>query len=100
MNMALIMILLNYNYNSTLSQSKVSFLFIGRYEDFTADWYIYIGSVVILTMIFNIAFPLIEILLAVGLKCIKRCFDRRCLTVPTSRPTKKAYLDFYDDDIF
>jgi hypothetical protein len=59
MNMGLIMILLNINYNNSISIQEISFIFLGRYDDFTSDWYSYIGAIIILTMIFNIAFPII-----------------------------------------
>ena len=59
MNMGLIMILLNINYNQTTTFSSISFIFLGRYSDFTSDWYDNIGGIIILTMIFNIAFSII-----------------------------------------
>jgi len=51
-------------------------------------------------MIFNIAFPIIELTLACLLKCLKRCWDQRCCTVVTSKTTKKGYIALYSDDIF
>jgi hypothetical protein len=61
LNMGVIMILLNINYDiATINQnSSVNFLFSGQYDDFTADWYNVIGAIIILTMVFNIAFPVI-----------------------------------------
>lgn len=38
--------------------TKINFLFQGQFNDLTSDWYIKIGSIVIMTMIFNIFFPL------------------------------------------
>ena len=58
--MGVIMILLNINFSSALFDAQnISFLFSGKYDDFTADWYNNIGAVIILTMVFNIAFPII-----------------------------------------
>lgn len=85
MNMALVMILLNINYQNSNTLQQVSFIFLGKFDDFTSDWYYAIGSIIILTMIFNIAFSLIELALACILRSIKRCWDSRCCTVPTSR---------------
>ena len=59
MNSALIMIILNMKYSGGTAPSEVGFLLQGRYGDFTADWYNNIGSVIILTMVFNITFPVI-----------------------------------------
>lgn len=59
MNMGLIMILLNLNYNNSQSLKEISFIFLGRYNDFTSDWYENIGSIIVFTMVFNIAFSFI-----------------------------------------
>ena len=53
-----------------------------------------------MTLIFNIAFPIVEIFIALGLKCVKYLWDSRCCRVPTSRPTKQAYVKLYSDDLF
>jgi hypothetical protein len=55
--MGLIMILLNLNYSGSLNISQVSFLFTGKYNDMTADWYLEIATLIIMTLIFNIFFP-------------------------------------------
>lgn len=60
MNMGLIIVLLNFDYfkNSTsLSPRQLFFLFQGQYSDMTSDWYLSIGSIIVLTMIFNISYP-------------------------------------------
>lgn len=85
MNMGLIMILLNFNYQNSIQVQQISFIFLGKYDDFSSDWYINIGAIIILTMIFNIAFPIIELMFACGIKFLKRCWDKRCCLVPTSR---------------
>ena len=100
MNMGLIMILLNYNYNGQINLTEVSFIFLGKYDDFTADWYESIGSIIILTLIFNIATPIAEFFLSFILQCFRKCWDTRCYRVPTSSKTKSEYLDLYIDDIF
>jgi hypothetical protein len=85
MNMGLIMILLNYNYNNSTSLTQVSFIFLGKYDDFTADWYESVGAIIVLTMIFNIATPIAEFFLSFISKCFKKCWDTRCFRAPTSR---------------
>ena len=100
MNMALIMILLNMKYDTDLGITEVSFLLSGRYKDLTPDWYINIGAIIVMTMIFNIGFPIIELMLASVLKCAKQCWDRRCLCRKTSCKTKQEYVDLYINDVY
>lgn len=100
MNMGLIMILLNYNYNGQINLTEVSFIFLGKFDDFTSDWYQSIGSIIALTLIFNIATPIAEFFLSFILKCFRKCWDTRCYRVPTSSKTKSEYLGLYVDDIF
>ena len=88
MNSALIMIILNMKYSGGTAPSEVGFLLQGRYGDFTADWYSNIGSVIILTMVFNITFPVIELILTSLLQCLRKCWDRRCKRA-TSCKTKQ-----------
>lgn len=90
MNMGLIIILINTQYNTDASflQTDLSFLVMGRYRDLTADWYLNIGSIIILTMMFNISFPLIELALANMIKYARRWWDRRCCFRKTSCRTK------------
>jgi hypothetical protein len=92
MNLGLIMILLNINYNNSTQLQEVSFIFLGKYDDFTSDWYFQIGAIIILTMIFNIAFSVIEASLACIFKCFKKCWDTRCCSRTTSCDTKEEYI--------
>jgi hypothetical protein len=89
MNLGLIMILLNINYQNSVQLQQVSFIFLGKFDSFTSDWYYQIGAIIILTMIFNIAFSLIELFFACIIKCLKKCLDTRCCTRATSRLTKQ-----------
>lgn len=101
MNMALIMIILNIQYNtSNIEAEQFSFLLQGKYSDITPDWYMNIGTIIVLTMIFNITFPIIELLLANFLKCIKKCWDKKLCCVKTSCRTKNQYIELYIDDIY
>ncbi len=88
--MGLIIILLTVNYgNSDLASSEVRFLFSGIYSDITSDWYLKIGTIVILTMILNISFPLLMLILKSFLKSAKMLWDKRCFMRLTSKKTKK-----------
>jgi hypothetical protein len=83
--MGLIMILLNFNYKKSLALEEISFIFLGRFDDFTVDWYENIGSIIILTMIFNIATPIAEFFLSFMAKCFKKCWDTKCYSRVTSK---------------
>jgi hypothetical protein len=101
LNMGVIMILLNINFTGgVFSYQNMSFIFTGKYDDFTSDWYSNIGSLIILTMIFNIAFPIIELALASLLKMATKCWDTRCLCRKTSCTTKDQFVSLYNDDIY
>lgn len=72
----------------------------GKYNDLTPDWYLNIGTIVILTMIFNITFPIIELVLANIMKCVRKCWDKKCCLKKTSCKTKNEYVELYNNDIY
>lgn len=80
--------------------TQVGFLLQGRYNDLTPDWYNNIGTVIIMTMIFNISFPIIELIVASITKCIKNCWDRKCCFRKTSCKTKSEYIELFSSDIY
>jgi len=101
MNMGLIIILINTQYNTDPSfLNSLSFLAQGKYKDLTADWYINIGSIIILTMLFNISFPLIELALANMIKCFRRCWDKKLCFRKTSCRTKEDYVGLFSNDVY
>jgi uncharacterized membrane protein len=99
MNMALIMIILNMSYSGS-SSTSFGFLLQGKYSDLSPDWYINIGTIIILTMIFNITFPIIELLLANLLKCIRKCWDKKLCLRKTSCKTKQQFVELYSNDLY
>jgi hypothetical protein len=101
MNMGLIIILINTQYNTDPSFTVAfSFLVQGKYKDVTADWYINIGSIIILTMLFNVSFPLIELAFASIIKCLRRCWDRKVCCRATSCKTKEEYVGLFSNDVY
>jgi len=103
MNMGLIIVLLNFDYftNSTsLSPQQLLFLFQGQYTDITSDWYLGIGSIIVMTMIFNISYPLMELLMTSVLKCLRKCIDKRCWSKKTSQKYKLDYINLYSSDVY
>jgi hypothetical protein len=105
MNMGLIIVLLNFNFKgdfniNTNNINQIHFLFQGHFNDLTSDWYIKIGPIVIMTMLFNIFFPLMELLINTALKCMRKCIDKKCWTVKTSQKYKINYINLYSGDIY
>jgi hypothetical protein len=100
MNMGLIIVLLNFNYSKDLSPKELLFLFQGQYRDITSDWYITIGSIIIMTMIFNITFPFMELFMTSTFKCFRKCADKRCWCRKTSQKYKEDYISLYSGDVY
>lgn len=103
MNMGLIIVLLNFDYfqNSTsLSPQQLFFLFQGQYSDITSDWYLSIGSIIVLTMIFNISYPFMELFMTSVLKCFRKCVDKRCWSRKTTQKYKMDYINLYSSDVY
>ena len=99
--MGLIIILINTQYNNDPSFfNTFSFLVQGKFKDITSGWYLNIGSIIILTLMFNISFPLIELALASLIKCFRRCWDRKICFRKTSCKTKEEYVDLFSNDIY
>ncbi len=101
MNMGLIIVLLNFNYQGDLHNiQSINFLFQGQFKDLTSDWYIKIGSIVVMTMIFNIMFPFMELFMNSLFKCLRKCVDKRCWTKKTSQKYKADYISLHSDDVY
>jgi len=94
------MILLNMKFTTGVNMTQVGFLFQGKYSNLAADWYINIGSIIIMTMIFNISFPIIELILTNLLKCLKHCWDRKFGCRKTSCKTKAEYIKLFSHDVY
>ena len=100
MNMGLVMILLEFNFDGQWHDANVQFLFQGTYNDATSDWYLEIGVIITLTLAINIFLPIIEMLLVGFLRWLRRLWDKRCCCRKTSQKTKKGYLDLYTGDVY
>lgn len=100
MNMGLVIILLKLNYRSDFTIDNLSFLFMGVYEDITSDWYLEVGTIIMLTLAINIMIPVMDMILVAFLKCLRLCWDRRCYCRKTSQKTKKGYIELYSSDVF
>ena len=55
--MGLIVLLLELKFYNFAQIENLNFLFSGTFTDVTSDWYLKIGSIVVLTLSFNIFIP-------------------------------------------
>jgi hypothetical protein len=67
----------------------------GRYTDFTVNWYKDVGGVIISTMTFNIAFPIIEFIGFCTMRNIYRFIDSG-FTFKSSKTKKNIIIDYVD----
>lgn len=102
MNMGLIILVLNFKFSTENidASNQVNFLFRGRFDDLTSDWYIGVGPIIIVTMVFNIIFPIMELLITAGQKMFRKCRDTRCWKIKTSQKYKQGYISLYEGDVY
>lgn len=53
-----------------------------------------------MTMIFNISFPFMELIMTSAFKCFRKCLDKRCWTRKTSQKYKSDYINLYSSDVY
>jgi hypothetical protein len=83
MNLGLIMIILNLNFAVQSHSSSIQFLFDGSYLDISSDWYLKIGSALVLTMMFNIFLPIFDLIVEEIWRFICMSKDKHCFTIKT-----------------
>ena len=86
-NYGLLYIIAPANFN-WIGAEEGSF-FSGIYTDFTSQWFLDIGVLILETSAFNIIFPLIEFLLFLIIRVIKRCIDQKSIC-PTDKYKTRA----------
>jgi hypothetical protein len=57
-------------------------LFAGKYNDFSVEWYKFVGSTISFTMLINIVSPHAGALIGVFISGLTRCLDRGCSCDP------------------
>jgi hypothetical protein len=77
----------------TTMVTHIKFWDEGRYTDFTVDWYKDVGGVIISTMIFNIAWPIIEFVMFFSLRTAYRLWDNS-FTFKSSNTKTKILIDY------
>ena len=77
--------------NANMSEQPLTFwLTTGAMPDFNSAWFRSVGDIIVAAMVFNIYYPIIEILGYAGLRFLFRLLDRGCCicrkTIPERHP--------------
>ena len=82
--------------NADITQITVfNFWDEGRYTDFSVNWYKDVAGIIISTMIFNIAYPVIEFLLFYSIRFLKRFIDSG-FSLSKDQTKKQVIIDYVD----
>ena len=89
----LLIINANFENNSILYLRFIT----GVHSDFTTLWYIDVGKIIINTMIFNIAYPILEFVGFLSMRVAFRMWDKglSCSAWKTRSKTIQSYVDIY-----
>jgi hypothetical protein len=74
LNTAILPILINAN----MEEQPISFGLNGEFSDFNASWFLLTGNTIVVTMIFNAFYPLIEFAMYYVMRLFYRVKDRCC----------------------
>lgn len=74
-----------------------SLFLVGIYDEFNSQWFLNIGSALLITHAFMLVLPHIFVVLEACGVCVERCMDRRCTfdTKNTSKIIQSDYEDLY-----
>lgn len=93
--MALIIIILSIDTHNNNSTNIFSFLFQGTYNDITADWYLEVGLIIILTMIFNLFSPFAETFIFIFFSIITKIQMTLFNKMAAYKKIKSSYINLY-----
>ena len=89
--------------NANMSEQPVTFwLTTGSLPDFNTAWFRSVGDIIVLAMVFNIYYPILEVLGYWGLRILFRCLDRGCkLKSDTTKSTSiQGYISIYQGPLY
>ena len=73
--------------NANMSEQPITFwLTTGAMPDFNSAWFRSVGDIIVAAMVFNIYYPIIEILGYAGLRFLYRLLDRGCCYCRKEKP--------------
>lgn len=65
--------------NADMSEQPITFgLTTGSLPDFNSAWFRSVGDIIVLAMVFNVYYPILEVLGYWALRVLFRCMDRGC----------------------
>lgn len=89
--------------NANMSEQPVTFwLTSGTMPDFNSAWFRSVGDIIVAAMIFNVYYPIIEVLGYYALRVLFRCLDRGCkLKSENTKSTSiQGYISVYQGPIY
>lgn len=88
--------------NANMSEQPITFwLTTGALPDFNSAWFRSVGDIIVGAMVFNIYYPIIEVLGYWALRVLFRCIDRGCTFRGRSKSTSiQGYISVYQGPIY
>jgi hypothetical protein len=88
--------------NADFSEQPLTFgLTTGSMPDFNSAWFRSVGDVIVAAMIFNVYYPIIEVIMYWALRILFRCIDRGCkFSGPTKSTSIQSYIATYQGPLY
>ena len=88
--------------NANMSEQPLSFgLTTGSMPDFNTGWFRSVGDVIVAAMVFNVYYPIIELLMYWALRVLFRCIDRGCRCRGDTKSTSiQSYISTYAGPLY
>ena len=94
--------------NADMSEQPITFwLTNGVLPDFNSAWFRSVGDIIVGAMVFNVYYPILEVLGYWGLRLLTRCLDRGCklprgprVDHPTKSTSIQSYINSYQGPIY
>lgn len=89
--------------NANMSEQPVTFwLTSGTMPDFNSAWFRSVGDIIVAAMVFNVYYPIIEVLGYYALRVLFRCLDRGCRmkSENTKSTSIQGYISVYQGPIY
>ena len=89
--------------NADMSEQPISFgLTTGSIPDFNSSWFRTVGEIIVGAMVFNVYYPIIEVLMYWGLRTLFRCLDRgcRCKSEGTKSTSIQGYISLFQGPVY
>lgn len=88
--------------NADMSEQPITFgLTTGSLPDFNTAWFRSVGDIIVLAMVFNVYYPILEVLGYWALRVLFRCIDRGCkLKGDTKSTSIQGYINIYQGPLY